>query len=285
MRSGLSALRGVVCLLGVMALTGAKTNGCGPDFDDGEPPIDCPPGTEFRGQGCEPVDPPACPPDSYAVWACPVTASQDGPDIAPDACWIECLPVEPICPDGTVEQIVCEDEPMPLPFDEDGSAPDDPTMPPHGGACWSECVPVDPWCPPGTHEEWVCPGCTDEDCYPICVPDDPCPPGSRLDFVCDELGCYEVCIPADPCPPGSYLGFVCDEFGCYEACIPDGQCAPGEHLVVTCYENGPCFEECVPDDPNQCPPGTFLDVVCDPHGCYEVCSPLDDGMGEPPPQP
>ncbi|MBL8739548.1 MAG: hypothetical protein JNK04_00595 [Myxococcales bacterium] len=66
---------------------------------------------------------------------------------------------------------------------------------------------------------------------------------------------------------------------CYEQCVPDdpNQCPPGSHVEIVCVDDGSgmgfCYEECVPDDPNQCPPDTYLDVVCDEMGCYEVCVP------------
>jgi hypothetical protein len=73
MRTGLSALKGVLFLVGVMSLTGAKTNGCGPDLSDGDgeggsEPIECPEGFFFDGQMCVPDD--GCPPGSEEQWVC-----------------------------------------------------------------------------------------------------------------------------------------------------------------------------------------------------------------------
>jgi len=199
MRSGLSAFKGVVCLVGMVLLTGAKTNGCGPDLGDGgDPPVVCPDGFDFDGQSCVPIDPPPpplCPPATEEQVIC--AATEDG-SMDPNGggtggdCWTQCVPIDPVCPDGTVEQTICEGQvdpgqPVPDPGEAGsggafgggmGGAPPDP-----GQNCWTECVPIDPACPPGYHEDWVCePGCDGTDgCYSTCVPDcpDQCPPGSH----------------------------------------------------------------------------------------------------------
>jgi len=273
MRNGVLALRGSVCLVAFMALTGAKTNGCGPDFgDDGdEPPqIVCPDGFEFDGQDCVAVDPGNCPPDTTEQWVCednggedpdqpiPADGEADQPMQPPGECWLECVPIDPGCPEGTVEQVICagnEEEPQ-----MDGDDPGEP-MPPE--QCWIECVPVEPECPCGTHLELVCEPCDSpngEQCHEECVPDIPeeCPEGTHLEVICEDSPdgqkgfCYEECVPDDPnqCPEGTYLDFVCDEMGCYEVCIPF---------------------------PDQCPEGTIAVTVCDEMGCYTICE--DEGGG------
>lgn len=315
MRSGVSALKGVMCLLGVVALTGAKTNGCGPDFEDGgQPPVDCPEGFVFDGQACVPDEVPACPPDSTEQWVCatpePAVDGMDSPpDLPPEQCWLECVPVDPpICPEGTVEQTVCsggggDEDPVP-PYDPDqgeGYNPDDPSTPPvPPGECRTECVPVDPGCPPNFHEELICPpGCEEEECYVTCVPNDACPPGSHVETTCyygDEEGnvsvyCVDECIPDEPppppCPEGTHPEIRCYEDmnggGCIEECVPDYPypCPPETLPVTTCYPDGTCVQECIPDDPNQCPPGMYLEMICDMNGCFEVCQYIEPDVDEP----
>ena len=156
MRSGLYGLKATLSLVAVMALTGAKSNGCGPDFDDSDPDIICPDGSVQEGDDCVIIVDPICP-DGYAEQTfCEGSSSSSsvggGDDpTAPDAppffeeeqCWTECVPVVSDCPPGFIEQTVC---PEPI-FDGGGG---EPGIPP--GECFTECVP-DTFCPPGSHEE------------------------------------------------------------------------------------------------------------------------------------
>jgi hypothetical protein len=302
MRSGLTVLKGVVCLVGVMMLTGAKTNGCGPDFEDGEPPIECEDGTIADGDDCVPIEP-VCPEGTYEQIVCADAPqlAEDGDVIEPSECWIECLPIEPVCPDGTYEQVVCGGGEEP-PFDpgdpdqpsDDGDEPQD--MPDYEGPCWIECVPIDPVCPEGYHEEWVCTDDCYENCYVECVPDcnEECPEGTHLEYVCDEMGyCYETCVDDGFCGPDEHLETICEDSEddpsggfCYDVCVPNDPCGPGSHEEWVC-EGGPddpkgfCYSICVPDS-QPCPEGQHEEWVCeedpnDPMGgfCYPIC--VDDG--------
>ena len=111
MRNGVFALRGSVCLVAFMVLTGAKTNGCGPDFGDdgGEPPV-----CGDDGSDCVPPDPGNCPPDMIEQWVCvdgdePQPVDEDGNiSDAPqgeEQCWLSACRIEPTCPEGTYEQL------------------------------------------------------------------------------------------------------------------------------------------------------------------------------------
>ena len=280
MRSGLSGLKAVVSLFAVMALTGAKTNGCGPDLGGGE---DCPEGTYFDGQSCVEIEQPEpiCPDGSVEQQVCSGGGGVDpqNPEeiiFEEEQCWIECVPVDPGCPEGTVEQVVCEgyaggEEGAPEPY-------------PQEEFCYSECVPTSQ-CPPGSHEEWYCdPGCDPDSpegghCELYCVSDNPCGPDAYLETICSEEGCYETCTPINPCPPDSYLDYVCDEYGCYETCIPTEVCPPDSYLDYICDEQG-CYETCTPIY-DECPPGTQAQQTCweDANGmgggCSIECVPVD----------
>ena len=88
-------------------------------------------------------------------------------------------------------------------------------------------------------------------------------PEARTRFICEtpdgQKGfCYETCVPDEPnpCPPGTYLEYVCDEMGCYEVCV---------------------------DFPQECPEGQIPVTYCDDdNGCYTVCEDQNGG-GEPDP--
>ena len=277
MHNGLFGLRAVVSLFAVMALTGAKTNGCGPDLG-----TECPEGSEFDGENCVIIVDPICPDGFVEETVCEgFDGDFPGPITQEAECWTQCVPIDPnVCPPGFVEQTVCEGWAEPA----DGVDPSFPEPPPDQN-CWSECVP-ESQCPPGFHEEWICDeGCDPSDptgCALTCVPDDVCPPNSYLDVVCDEYGCYETCIPVDLCPPGTHLDFVCDEYGCYETCTPDDVCPPGTIGQTTCWDDGMmgggCSFECVPVE--LCPDGTIPQLVC----AGGMTDPYDPSMPAPPEQ-
>ncbi len=288
MRSGLSAFKGVVLFMGMALLTGAKTNGCGPDLGGGEtdPSVECPDGFVFDGQACVPIDQPVCPEGTVESYVCaeavddPTFFDQGGDPTTDPGCWVECVPIDPppVCPDGTMEQVICAGSTEPDPGmggGKDDPYPGDPNDPvPPEEQCWTECVPIDPTCPPGYHEDYVCEAdCNgQETCYLTCTPDCPeeCPIGSHKETVCDEYGCYDSCIPDNQCPPGTHVEWTCPDGSdqCFEECVPDNICGPGSHVEYQCDDYG-CWETCVPDD--QCPPGTHLEVQCDDYGCYETC--------------
>ncbi len=232
-------------------------------------------------------------------------------------------PVEP-CPPGHHLELVCDDhgcdDDVPYPGDpgDPGEPPPDwegdpepawggtsgggagepmTTYPPEPpGECVEICVP-DEVCPEGTYEEIVCEGwgygpepttpCLDpngcqepppppgeEECYSTCVPIDICPPGEVEVWVCDEgdgQGGYGqgICLDPQGCqePPPPEPG------ECYPICMPQ-ECPPGTQLDLVCDPYG-CWEECV-GYPNECPPGTYPDFECDGYGnCNEICWPID----------
>jgi hypothetical protein len=191
MRTTMIGFKAIASVFAVMMLTGAKTNGCGPDFSEpvGGGDVGCEDGTIFDGlDSCVPL--PVCPEGFFEVQVCAIPGS-DG-DFSTDGCWTECHPAEPSCEPGLSLQLVCT-----------GSAPSDgvqePSIPEE---CHYECLP-DSLCPPGSHEEVVCePSCDGKEgeCYVTCIPDEPtnpCGPGAYLDTVCDEFGCYETCVSQD----------------------------------------------------------------------------------------
>lgn len=196
-------------------------------------------------------------------------------------CWDECVPDES-CPDGTVLDYVCDPVPMDDPMCTDPNV----DCGGGGGQCYPTCVPIDP-CGPDAHEEWVCEGIEPQDCndppsqcYPICVPNDNCGPGMHEEWVCEEPG-------VDPMDPNQPPG----EPQCYPICVPDPMCPPGTHEEVQCGQPEPaddqmippdeCWVSCVPD--TLCGPGSHEEVVCeqDPMGdpmaqvCYTICVPDD----------
>ena len=208
-----------------------------------EPGCDC-------GCGCYDICVPdeVCPPGSYEEWICedpsqPLDFCEDpnGCPPEPGQCYPLCVPFEPCGPDMH-EEWMCFGEPPPPP---DGPClhPDgcEPPPPPPEDACELICVPND-GCGPDMHEEWICDEpppppdgpCLDPDgclppepgpegCYPTCVPDGPCPPGSDVIIACnDELGeCWAECVPVDPgCPPDMVPEPICDEWDCWIECLP-----------------------------------------------------------------
>ncbi len=161
-------------------------------------------------------------------------------------------------------------------------------------------------CEPGSHLETKC----DEYgiiCWDECVPDELCPDGTVLDYVCDPLEptdcmdpnqpdcgggggqCYPVCVPVDPCGQGYHEEWVCDPGipencdqpppGCYPICVPDNNCGPGMHEEWVCDQDmdpnnpDPCYPICVPDP--ICGPGFHEEIVCNEP---DPMQPQDDPM-------
>lgn len=179
-------------------------------------------------------------------------------------CWDECVSDE-TCPDGTVLDYVCE------PIPADPSMCPDPMIDCGGGGgqCYPTCVPIDP-CGPDFHEEWVCEGVMEPqehcdqpppECYPVCVPNNNCGPGMHEEWVCEDPG-------VDPMNPDQPVDPLC-----YPVCVPDPLCPPGTHEEVQCGQPEPadpqdpmippeeCWVSCIPD--TLCEPGTHEEVICE----------------------
>ncbi|MEZ4446616.1 MAG: hypothetical protein R3B72_46485 [Polyangiaceae bacterium] len=198
--------------------------GCG--FDEGVPVDPGMPG--FPGDPGDPGSwggPDEPPPVSTGSGMVP-------PGPHPEECYEICVP-DSFCPPGTYEEWVCEGTGMGPgePCLDPNGCPEPPVEP--GEECYPVCVPENV-CGPGFHEDLVCSdpmpgpcldpnGCPPEpgECVPTCVPDeDECPPGTHLDFFCDETGCSEICWgDEEPCPPGLIPEVQCDQYGCFEICI------------------------------------------------------------------
>lgn len=190
-----------------------------------------------------------------------------------------------VCPDGTVEQWVCGDQPTPPPC----MGPDCPvsdcgtgaTPPPQQGCtcaapppcipgepceppppcdcppapeCRLECVPVTNACPMGFHTETVCsvPG----EPPPVDPgPDAPMPAGGGAEpGMPGEVTCVETCVPDEICPPGTVQQTVCAATEPADPNDPSMPPQPSDDL---------CWNECVPVEPF-CPPGTHEEAVCPP---------------------
>jgi hypothetical protein len=210
-----------------------------------------------------------CPPGSHLETKC---------DDYGIYCWDECVSDE-YCPEGTVLDYYCDPVPLdqPLP-DCDPMQQDcggcDPMIDPNcggGGQCYPICVPVDP-CGPDSHEEWICEDtmepvdfCNEPPpgCYPICVPNNNCGPGQHEEWVCTDNGMDADCEPMNQdCGGGGE---------CYPVCVPDPVCPPGTHEQIECVQTDPaesemippeeCWITCVPD--SLCEPGYHEEIVCE----------------------
>lgn len=166
-----------------------------------------------------------------------------------------------------------------------------------------------PPCPPGTHSELVCNEC-DGACHEECVPDEVCPDGSVLEYVCQPVEptpcvdgdpscliggeCFPICVPIDPCGPDAHEEWVCgpvplEQDGmdpgmpppeeCYPICVPNDPCGPGYHEEWICaQEAGGMEDPGAASEPGGCFPVCVPDPICGP-GYHEevICNGGDDG--------
>ncbi len=218
--------RVAVAAAGLFVLMACKTETCG--GVETSPPVEpaCKAGfhEEEICQG-------ECPPGEYC-------------DAVVSSCELACVP-DAVCPEGSVEETVCDDSVYPVDcVDGESCTPPEPQ-------CYTTCTPI-AICPAGMHEEEVCwyedgaegaPDCVDgQDCGGgggcdiQCVPDAVCPPGEH-----EEQLCWEEPV---ECAPGE----DCGGFGCELQCVPDDVCPPGTEpqTICTYCEDSECWTECVP---------------------------------------
>ncbi len=202
------------------------------------------------GSGCQPPPPPPC----------------DGANCPPlPGCVLECVPSGNSCPAGFHEETVCNGGIAPYPADPSqpppsgsgsappppsgsGSAPPPPPPPPSG----SGSAPPPPPPPPSSGEGGASPG---GDCNTVCVPDDPCPPGTVQQTVCsggDSGGGWGSGSSGVGGSGAGGSGGATPGDVCWNECVPVGPtCPPGQHEVIDCPPPGygaPCTVTCQ-DDP------------------------------------
>jgi hypothetical protein len=195
--------------------------------------------------------------------------------------------------------------------------------------CEVVCLPPPqlPGCDAGTVPVRACKAAegADEECFILCLPDgqgpgDPneCRPGTHLERVCEAPGPWPVPpFPGDPRPEpyptdpnapvsndgGAGNGDPGDGGECKDICVPDDlphpECPPETYPEKVCRFDPntgveECYVECLPGGgneppPEECPDGTFADVVCkDVDGkvvCERVCTPKDPNEPQPEPAP
>ena len=241
-----ATLRTGLVLAGMFILTGAKGGeGCG-------------------GGGGEPTEPPACEAGFHLEKICEGSCddSTNGGD-----CDVTCeeVCVADGCPDGTVEQLICEDTGTPEPDPDDGTKPDDAPGGDEGVApnCWTECV-AQPDCPPGMHLQKVCEehDCGEPECELVCVDDgDTCDPSLACG---DAPTCVDGLLYPSTCGPDN-----CDEpiDVCDDECDPNLVCGD----ALTCVDGLLYPSTCGPDNCDE--PIDECDDECDPSlVCAEVIS-------------
>jgi hypothetical protein len=211
--------RTVIGIFALVALTGAKGQGCGGGDDEtgttDPPPVACPEGSHLElvcDHGCADGwygdDDIGYGSGSTGSGGPNMGSSGSGydpgaPPIEPTGeCQEICVP-DDVCPEGSYEQIVCGGY----------------SEPNQGGLC------LDPnGCDPQLEPPPV------EECYSVCMPYEPCGSGGEGYVVCDDWGCWEECG-WNECPPGSEPFVECDEYGCWETCFGDDDVPPDPEPV------------------------------------------------------
>lgn len=288
--------RAPLLVFGLLAafLTGADGNGCDIDQTPEPPPQ---PSTSGGGEGFCPLDhhievicddaPMGNPPPQQGggggmpgPWNEMTTVGGGPPPPTPGGSCVEVCVPDGMCPPGHDEVWICDDEPCP----GEGASPNFPhevCLDPNGcfeepGQCYPTCVPSDP-CGPGAHEEYVCewaePPMT-EPPFPCldpngCAPPEPTEPPMEV--------CTSICVDDELCGPGMHEEWECPGDGmgqgmndCFSTCVPDGPCPPGLEPNIQC-EGELCWSTCEPEP--SCPPGTFPDLICAGQECYVECVP------------